>query len=123
MVADTCPGHDTLAGCCSAPSNQMLYGVRDCPGCRENFLKALKPFGLGRRDIVPNINFFCDVPVSADQRLLDMVFGDSPSKAGDYVELEAEMDALAVISNCPQINNPCNGMNPTEIQVTIFNPG
>jgi len=122
LVADTCSGHDTLAGCCSAPSNRMLYGVSDCPGCRENFLDALEPFGLGRRDIVPNINFFCNVPVSGDQRLLDTVFGQSPSKAGDYVELEAEMDALAVISNCPQVNNPCNGMNPTAIQVEIFNP-
>lgn len=122
VVADTCPGHDTIAGCCSAPSNQMLYGVSDCPGCRENFLRALQPFGLGRRDIVANINFFCDVPVSSDQRLLDTVFADCPSKAGDYVELEAEMDALAVISNCPQVNNPCNGMNPTRIQVMIFGP-
>ncbi len=80
LVADTCPGHDTIAGCCSASSNQMLYGVSDCPGCRENFLRALEPFGLGRRDIVANINFFCDVPVSGDQRLLDTVFADSPSK-------------------------------------------
>ena len=122
LIGDTCPGHDTLAGCCSAPSNWMLYGVSDCPGCRENFLQALKPFGLGRRDIVPNINFFCNVPVSGDQRLLNTVFGESQSKAGDYVELEAQMDALAVISNCPQINNPCNGMNPTAIQVVIFIP-
>ena len=90
VVADTCPGHDTIGGCCSAPSNQMLYGVSDCPGCRENFLSALEPFGLGRRDIVPNINFFCDVPVSDDQRLLETVFGNCPSKPGDYVELEAE---------------------------------
>ena len=122
VVADTCPGHDTIAGCCSAPSNQMLYGVSDCPGCRENFLNALEPFGLGRRDIVPNINFFCGVPVSEDQRLLDTVFADCPSKAGDYVELEAQMGALAVISNCPQVNNPCNGMNPIPIQVMVFTP-
>ena len=122
VVADTCPGHDTIAGCCSAPSNQMLYGVSDCPGCRENFLMALEPFGLGRRDIVPNINFFCKVPVADDQRLLSTVFGDCPSKAGDFVELEAQMDALAVISNCPQVNNPCNGGNPTAIQVVISAP-
>ena len=122
MVADTCPGHDTIAGCCSAPSNQMLYGVSDCPGCRENFLRALEPFGLGRRDIVPNINFFCEVPVSGEQKLLDTTFGDAPSKPGDYVELEAGMDALAVISNCPQVNNPCNGGNPTPIEVMILAP-
>ena len=100
----------------------MLYGVSDCPGGRENFLQALEPFGLGRRDIVPNINFFCNVPVSGEQRLLDTVSGDSPSKPGDYVELEAGMDALAVISNCPQVNNPCIGGNPTPIEVMILGP-
>ena len=106
VVGDTGPGHDTIAGCCSAPSNEMLYGVKDCPGCRENFLRALEPFGLGRRDIVPNINFFCNVPVAGDQRLLDLTFGAAPSQPGDYVELRAEMDALAVISNCPAGQQP-----------------
>lgn len=119
LLADAGIGHDTIGGCCSAPSNELLYGVRDCPGCRENFLRAMAPFGLDRRDIVPNINFFCDVPVGGDRRLIDTVFANSPSKPGDFVELRAEMDVLALISNCPQMNNPCNGQDPTAIAVEI----
>jgi len=98
----------------------MLYGVTDCPGCRENFLSALEAFGLGRKDIVPNINFFCNVPVYDQARLADSVFVESRSKRGNYIELRAEMDALAVLSNCPQINNPCNAGAPTAIRVVVL---
>ncbi len=120
VTEDTCGSHDTIGGCCSAPSNEMLYGVTDCPGCRENFLSALEAFGLGRKDIVPNINFFCNVPVYEQARLADSVFVESRSKPGNYIELRAEMDALAVISNCPQINNPCNAGAPTAIRVAVL---
>ncbi len=120
LVADTCGGHDTIGGCCSAPSNAMLYGVEACPGCRENFLEALAEFGMDRRDVVPNINFFCNVPVAADGRLADTVFVESRSKPGDYVELRAEMRALALVSNCPQVNNPCNDGHPSPIRVEIL---
>jgi urea carboxylase-associated protein 1 len=123
ITEDTCGTHDTIGGCCSAPSNEMLYGVVDCPGCRENFLSALAAFGLGRKDIVPNINFFCNVPVIGEARLADSVFVESRSKPGDYVELRAEMDALAVISNCPQVNNPCNAGQPSAIRVVVREPG
>ncbi len=120
VTEDTCGTHDTIGGCCSAPSNEMLYGVTDCPGCRENFLTALEAFGLGRKDIVANINFFCNVPVYEQARLADSVFVESRSKPGNYIELRAEMDALAVISNCPQINNPCNAGEPTAIRVVVL---
>ncbi len=121
IIEDTANGHDTIAGCCSTPSNAMLYGVDDCRGCRENFLSSLHDYGLGRKDIVPNINFFCSVPVAGDQTLAPTVFTDGTSKPGDYVELKANMNALAVISNCPQINNPCNGGKPTPIRILILN--
>ena len=120
ITADTCGVHDTIGGCCSAPSNEMLYGVSDCPGCRENFLSALEEFGLGRRDIVPNINFFCNVPVHDESRLAETVFVESRSAPGSYVDLRAEMDTLAVMSNCPQVNNPCNAGEPTAIRVVVF---
>lgn len=120
IVEDTGDAHDTIAGCCSAPSNEMLYGVSGVPGCRENFLRALEPFGLGRKDIVPNINFFCNVPVYGEGRLADSVFTESRVIAQQYVELRAEMDALVVISNCPQVSNPCNAGNPTEIRVVVL---
>ena len=123
IVADTCGFHDTIGGCCSAHSNAMLYGVADCPGCRENFLAELERHGLGRRDIVPNVNFFCNVPVLAEGRLAERTFEPLPrtgSGAGQHVELRAEMDALAVVSNCPQVNNPCNDGRPTPILVGIL---
>lgn len=116
IVDDTYGGHDTIGGCCSAPSNLMLYGVRDCPGCRENFLKALATFGMGRRDIVPNVNFFMKVGIS-DAGAAAIAPADS--SPGCYVALEARMDVLVAISNCPQINNPANGYNPTEIRITV----
>ena len=116
IVEDQFGGHDTIGGCCSAPSNQMLYGVANCPGCRENFLTGLARHGLGRRDIVPNVNFFMRVPVTADGSAA-VALGVSPP--GCEVALRAEMDAIAVISNCPQINNPCNNFNPTPIRVQI----
>jgi len=122
ITADTCGRHDTIGGCCSEVSNTLLYGVRDHPGCRENFLHALAEHGMDRRDIVSNVNFFCRVPVYADGRLAERAFVDGGSKPGDYVELTARMDALVLISNCPQVNNPCNGSAPTPIRVMIFAP-
>ena len=116
VVEDTCGLHDTIGGCCSAPSNEMLYGVKNCPGCRENFLAALSQHCLGRKDIVPNINWFMRVPVTAEGGAA-IALGVSPP--GCQVALRAEMDALAVISNCPQVNNPCNGFRPTPIRVEI----
>ena len=116
IIEDQFGGHDTIGGCCSAPSNRMLYGVENCPGCRENFLSAVGTHGLGRRDIVPNINWFMRVPVGTDGGAA-VALGVSPP--GCQVALRAEMDALAVISNCPQINNPCNNFKPTPIRVEI----
>jgi urea carboxylase-associated protein 1 len=120
IIEDTCGRHDTIAGCCSAESNMVRYGKQGTPNCRDNFLAALAPFGLGRRDIVANVNFFMSVPVNADG---SMAIAEGRSKPGDYVDLRAEMDALVVLSNCPQIYNPASGGNPTPIRVVILNPG
>lgn len=117
IVDDTFGGHDTIGGCCSAPSNRMLYGVEDCPGCRENFLSALEDHGMGWRDIVPNINFFMSVPVSAAG---EAAIAAGTSRPGEYVDLRAEMDVLVAISNCPQMNNPCNNYNPTPIRLIVW---
>jgi uncharacterized protein len=115
IVADTFGAHDTIGGCCSAPSNQLLYGVPN-RGCREQFLDALAPHGLGWRDIVANVNWFMCVPVGAGGTA---AIAAATSKAGDHVDLRAEMDVIAVISNCPQVLNPCNGFDPTDIEVVI----
>ena len=117
IVADTMGGgHDTIGGCCSAASNMFRYKVPDTPSCYANFLRALAPHGMGDKDIVANINFFMNVPVQPDGT---MGIVDGRSKPGDYVELRAESRVLAVVSNCPQTHNPCNGFNPTPIRVMV----
>lgn len=116
IVEDTCGYHDTIGGCCSSEINELRYKVPNTPNCRDNFLRGLAEFGLGVKDIVTNVNFFMYVPVGPDGR---MTIADGRSKPGDYVELRAEMDVLAVLSNCPQIYNPANGYNPTPIRVSV----
>ncbi len=119
MVADTVGDHDTSAGACSCEANTVRFGqhTRYMHACRENFLIELAKYGMSKRDMVSNINFFMNVPILPNGELAIV---DGASKPGDYVELRAEMDVLCVISNCPQVNNPCNGFNPTPIRVLIW---
>jgi len=121
VTADTCGRHDTLGGACAAESNMVRYDLtkRSMHACRNSFLKGLQLWnhGMDKRDITSNINFFMNVPVTPEGQL---TFEDGVSGAGKYVELYAEMDVLMVISNCPQLNNPCNGYNPTPIQILIW---
>jgi urea carboxylase-associated protein 1 len=117
VIDDTCGRHDTIGGCCSRESNRVRYGVQHGPNCRDNFLRALARYGLGKKDIVANINFFMYVPIGESGR---MAIVDGLSKPGDHVDLKAEMEVLAVLSNCPQINNPANGYNPTPIEVLVY---
>jgi urea carboxylase-associated protein 1 len=119
VVEDSCGRHDTIGGCCSRESNRVRYGVPEGPNCRDNFLRALEPFGLGKKDIVANINFFMYVPVAPDG---GMAIADGLSKPGDHVDLRAERDVLVALSNCPQIHNPANGFRPTPIGLTISMP-
>ncbi|PRD14475.1 urea amidolyase associated protein UAAP2 [Pantoea coffeiphila] len=121
IVADTCGRHDTLGGACSQESNTVRYALdkRHMHSCRDNFLCASLHDGrLQKRDITANINFFMNVPVTPDGGL---TFADGISAAGKYVELHAECDVIVLISNCPQLNNPCNGWNPTAAEVLIWN--
>ena len=121
IVADTCGRHDTLGGACAAESNMVRYALekRYMHACRQSFLKAIVEWehGMDKRDITSNINFFMNVPVTPEGELN---FEDGVSAPGKYVELRAEMDVLALISNCPQLNNPCNAYNPTPIEVLIW---
>ena len=121
IVADTCGRHDTLGGACAAESNMVRYALekRYMHACRQSFLKTIVEWehGMDKRDITSNINFFMNVPVTPEGGLN---FEDGVSAPGKYVELRAEMDVLALISNCPQLNNPCNGYNPTPIEVLIW---
>jgi len=118
---DTCGRHDTLGGACSAESNTVRYALekRSMHSCRDSFLLALATHdrGLTKRDLPSNINFFMNVPVTAAGQLR---FADGVSAAGRHVQLRALMDTLVLISNCPQLNNPCNAYNPTPIRVMTW---
>jgi uncharacterized protein len=125
IVADTCGRHDTLGGACSAESNSVRYALekRHMHSCRDNFLLALSRWGatyaqgFSKRDLASNINFFMNVPVTPGGEL---TFADGISGAGRYVEMRAEMDVTVLISNCPQLNNPCNAYNPTPIELLVW---
>jgi len=118
IISDNVGRHDTIAGACSCESNTLRYGhhTKHQHACAENFIIELARHGMGKRDQVGNINWFMNVPVM-DDGTLGIV--DGISAPGKFVELRAEMDVLAVISNCPQINNPCNGFNPTPVRIVI----
>ncbi len=116
VVVDTCGKHDTIGGCCSDAINRTRYDAPGQRNCRANFLTELAKHGMDERDMVANLNFFAYVPIGPNG---EMDFQPPLSKPGDYVDLRAETDVLTIISNCPQINNPAAGFNPTPIQVTI----
>lgn len=125
IIADTCGRHDTVGGACAAESNTTRYALDKYPmhSCRDNFLHALahdpvcERLGMSKRDIPANINFFMNVPVTEAGNL---EFADGVSAPGKYVEMQAEMDVVVLISNCPQLNNPCNAYNPTPIRLLIW---
>ena len=120
ITADTCGRHDTLGGACAQESNTVRYALdkRYMHSCRDNFLRgALHDGRLSKRDLGANINFFMNVPVTPEGGL---TFEDGLSAPGKYVELRAHMDVIVLISNCPQLNNPCNAYNPTPAEVLVW---
>lgn len=118
VVADDVGNHDTVGGACSQESNTLRYGHHTAHqhACVENFLAEGARWGLGKRDLVSNINWFMNVPVEADG-MLGIV--DGISAPGKSLTLRAETDTLVLVSNCPQINNPCNGFDPTPVRMVI----
>jgi len=122
IVADTCGRHDTIGGACATESNTIRYSLdKKCMhACRDSWMLAIaenEQYGMTKRDITHNINFFMNVPVTKEGGLS---FEDGLSAPGKYVELKAHMDTIVLISNCPQLNNPCNAYNPTPIEVIIW---
>ena len=124
ISADTCGQHDTLGGACATESNQVRYDLdkQHMHACRDSWLLAVSEnpqWGLSKRDITHNINFFMNVPVTPEGGLS---FADGISAPGKYVELVAAMDVIVLLSNCPQLNNPCNAYNPTPVEMIIWDP-
>ena len=122
IIADTCGRHDTLGGACATESNTVRYAMeKKCMhACRDSWMLAIaenEQYGMTKRDITHNINFFMNVPVTKEGGL---TFEDGISAPGKYVELKAHMDTIVLISNCPQLNNPCNAYNPTPVDVIIW---
>jgi urea carboxylase-associated protein 1 len=121
IVADTCGRHDTLGGACAAESNQVRYALEKkyMHSCRDTFLLTLacEAPGMSKRDLAANVNFFMNVPVTPEGKL---TFEDGVSAPGRYVEMRAELDVRVLISNCPQLNNPCNAYDPTPVRVLIW---
>ncbi len=123
IVADTCGRHDTLGGACATESNTVRYALdkRCMHACRDSWMLALaqhEDLGLSKRDITHNINFFMNVPITPEGGLS---FEDGISAPGKYVEMKAAMDVIVLISNCPQLNNPCSGFNPTPLELVVWN--
>lgn len=122
IVADTCGRHDTLGGACATESNTVRYDLdkRCMHACRDSWMLAIAEnpeYGVSKRDISHNINFFMNVPITPEGGL---TFEDGISAPGKYVELRALMDVVVLISNCPQLNNPCNGYNPTPVEYLVW---
>lgn len=121
VVANEIDRQDTIGGACGKESNTLRYGhhVMFHHGCRENFLSEGAKYGLGVRDLVSNLNWFMNVPVEPDGALGIV---DGMSAPGKRVAVRAEMDVLVVVSNCPQMNNPCNDFNPTPLRMIVTEP-
>ncbi len=121
IVADLTGRHDTIGGACSSQSNTVRYAREKIymHNCRDSFMLQLakKPAGLAKRDLAPNINFFMNVPVTKDG---GFKFDDGISAPGNYVEVKALEHTMVLISNCPQLNNPCNAYNPTPVRLIIW---
>ena len=120
VIADTCGEHDTLGSGCSAEGNCVRYTdkTRYMHSCRDTFVRTLQDYGMSKRDQVCNLNFFTKVILDDTGRL---EFADGISGPGKYIDLRAEMDVLFLLSDCSQLNNPCNDYNPTPIRMAIFN--
>jgi urea carboxylase-associated protein 1 len=116
ITEDTCGRHDTIGGACSQESNVIRYGesTRHQHACRQTFLLYGAKAGIGQRQLGHNVNFFMNVPVDSQGNLR---FDDGLSAPGRSVEITASRDLLVLISNCPQLNNPCNGWNPTPVRL------
>jgi urea carboxylase-associated protein 1 len=121
IVDDECGRHDTVGGACAKESNVIRYGdhTRFQHACRATFVRKAAEWGLSKRDLTHNINFFMNVPVTSDGHLN---FADGVSAPGKHVDIRAERDIVVLISNCPQLNNPCNGYDPTPVRLLGWTP-
>jgi urea carboxylase-associated protein 2 len=125
ISADTCGWHDPLAGHSTARLVQAKYGLSSYQkernafhrNARDQFLIELGKWGLGKMDLVANINFFSKVTVAADG---GMQFVPGNSAAGSYVDLRTEMDILLVLNTCQHPMDPDPEYNPKPMHIAIW---
>ena len=120
LIEDTCGVHDMLAGSCNEGANFKRYGIRNTPNCRSNLEAALRPYGIPLKEIPYSLNVFMNVELKPGGSIRTV---EPTSKAGDYVDLRAEMDLIVAISNCPSDQGPCNGYHLTSLQIIVTRSG
>lgn len=125
ITADTCGWHDPLGGHGNAAMAENKYGVATYQDKRndwyrnahDNFLVELGKHGLGKRDLVANVNFFSRLNVGADGKLF---FHPGNSKSGASVELRAEMNVLVVLNTCQHPLDPNAKYAPMPVKLTVL---
>jgi urea carboxylase-associated protein 2 len=125
ITADTVGWHDPLGGHGSAALVKNKYGEATYQEKRnewyrnahDNFLIELGKYGLGKRDLVANVNFFKRVEVDANGK---MHFRPADCKAGDYVDLRAEMNVLVILNTCQHPLDPNPNYEPEPIQLSVY---
>ncbi|MBV8885333.1 MAG: urea carboxylase-associated family protein [Chroococcidiopsidaceae cyanobacterium CP_BM_RX_35] len=117
IAEDTSGYHDLLGGCSNAASNAAKYGAGDWHNSRDHFLKALTRWGLGKKDIMPNLNLFTRIAVERDGK---MVFREGCEKPGSFIDLRAEMNVMVILSNCPHVLHSSKVYDPKPIQLTVW---
>jgi urea carboxylase-associated protein 2 len=116
ITDDTSGRHDALAGGSTAFSNAEKYGDASLRNTRDNFILLASKHGLAKADIPPCVTFFAPVSVDATGQL---VWSVQAASAGDYVDLRAEMDILAFVSNCPHPLAP-GGYAPKPVDLVVW---
>jgi urea carboxylase-associated protein 2 len=124
IVADDCGWHDTISGVGRAEETRARFGEGSYQALRndfhrngrDNLLVELGKHGLGKRDVVSNVNFFARVAVD-DSGALAWI--PANSRAGAGVELRFEMDTLVVLSNTPHPLHPATRYQPPRVELTV----
>jgi uncharacterized protein len=117
ITDDTVGVHHASGGCCNEPANFLRYGIRGTRNCLDNLTQASAPIGVDKKQIP---GAFCPFMRVVQQEDGSYEIQEPTSRAGDYIDLRAEMDLWASISNCPQDRNPCNGFNPTPLRIVVY---
>lgn len=123
IVEDSAGWHDTITGHMTREASRVKFGegtyqklrneyYRDT---RSNFLIELGKHGLGKRDLVPNVNFFARITPDEQGKLSWQPAGE----AGSKVSLRAEMDVLVILSNTPHPLDPSPRYAPKPIALSL----